>query len=237
MSAARLPRYLMLAALPILLVSALPCSGAGVATPISPVGTPISGAPAVPLPAGGTVTQIDGQIQTNLVLLSTGATIPLSVQSSPHAKCESQSATLNSSGHQEFTNSFQSLQATFPQTPIGPIVIVKNPNLPINGLHVASSSQAVFPVHSKIWLYLQVSAAGMTLVNRDPIILEADINAWPQVGAVYQATTGNIDFFATDVDGNPTGAAVAQLFGTHVTVTAGQTLTAVQDQPGTLTGN
>ncbi|MFY9821945.1 MAG: hypothetical protein WAM82_11215 [Thermoanaerobaculia bacterium] len=235
----RLPRYsiLVFVAVPLILLSPLPSVAAGTsgsATIGSGGGTPV----ATPLPAGGTVTEIDAQVQTNLVVLSTGATIPLSVLSARHTRCVSQTPVVDASGHQEFTNSFQFLQATFNQTPIGPVVIMKNPKLPINGLHTAASAQAVFPVHSKVWLYLQVSAMGMTLVNRDPIVLEADINAWPQVGAVYQATTGNIDFFSQDVDGNPTGPAVAQLYGTQVTITAGQTVAPTEeDQPGSSAPN
>jgi hypothetical protein len=200
---------LFLAVIPLLVVSAPPCRGSA----------------GDPLPAGGTVTEIDATIETNLVLTSTGETFPLSVKSRPHAKCDVDNKTFDTkSGHWEMTNSFQTLQATFDGTPVGQVVISKNPKLPIIGVHTTTSDQPVFPLHSKVWLYLQIVAMGQTLVNRDPIILEADIDAWPQIGALYQATTGNIDFFSVDPDGDPTGSAVAQLFGTRVTVDAGSTV-------------
>jgi hypothetical protein len=225
MSTGRFARFLVLSFATTFLLLAAPFpSVASGAVSSNSSGTATT---ATPLPSGGTVTEIDALIETNLTFTATGETVPLSVHSVAHAKCASQPAVYDAnSGHYEFTNSFSTLQASFNQTPMGPVVISKNPKLPINGVHTTFSDQPVFPVHSKIRLFLQISMNGQTLVNRDPIILEADINAWPQVGAMYQATTGNIDFYAQDADGNPTGSSVAQLFGTHVTIEAGRTLTA-----------
>ncbi len=171
-----------------------------------------------PLPAGGTVTEIDALIETNLVVLGgDAAPIQLVTHSKAHAQCETQ-LPVDSSGTWEFTNSFDFLQGTFTGTSVGTVVIVKNPNLPIIGVHETTSSAAVFPVHSKIRLFLQVTAMGLTMVNSNPIVIEADIDEWPEIGSVYQATTGNIDFFLTDSSGKPTGSAVAQLYGTRVTI-------------------
>jgi hypothetical protein len=191
-----------------------------------------------PLPAAGTVTQINAQIQTNLTILATGTTTPLSVLSVAHAKCETEAAVFNSStGVWQFTNTFQVLQATFNSTPLGTVVITMNPNLPITGTHVTTSSQPTFPVNSTIQLYLQVSVLGQTLVNADPVVLQGSINAWPQVGATYQATSGTINLYAADPSGNPTGPAVAQIFGTQVSVVSGQTLSPSPAPPAQPSGS
>lgn len=177
-----------------------------------------------------TVTEIDALIETNLLVVGSDSPIQLSTRSKAHAKCETQSPDLNVSlGQWEFTNSFEFLQASFTDTPVGTVVITKNPNLPIHGSHITVGDSAVFPVHSRIRLFLQVSALGLTLVNRDPIVLEADINDWPEVGSVYQATTGEIGFFLQDSAGNPTGSPVAQLYGTHVTIEDSTTLAPADD--------
>ncbi len=184
-----------------------------------------------PLPAGGTATEIDATVETNLVLSGVGTPIPLSDRVKAHAQCQAESAVFNGSlDRWEFTNSFAFLQGTFNDPTIGTVVISKNPALPIHGLHVTTTDDAVFPVHSRVRLFLQISAMGMTLVNRDPIVLEADINAWPEVGSVYKATTGSIDFFLQDGEGDAVGTPVAQLYGTRVTIEDSKTVTSVSDE-------
>ena len=168
-----------------------------------------SAASAGGFPTAGEVHAIDAEINTNLVL--GGQVFPVNTYQKRHSVCDVVQASTTG-----FNTNFMNLRADFDDSSLGSVTVALNPEYTSVGNAVSESDS--YPATSTVQLHLQIQVGDVTLVNHDPVVIQAEINQWPPIGSTYQAITGAVDLYhaGAGADSEP----VAQIYGSQITVFA-----------------
>jgi hypothetical protein len=192
---------------------------------------------ALSLPAVGTKTVMDAQINTKVAVLSNPnlSSLLLATFAKDHINCDILVATKTLKGLEQRDLQITSLQQEFilpAEAGLGNAIKISiNPKKTSTGTIISNSTTAAYPATQTVNLFVTATVNGMTLVNKEPIVFVGEITQWPPNGSLYYQQK-SVDFYMADNQLESQGNAIMQFTVSEVQLFAGNSLP--QPSPGTI---